>query len=204
MKKVLTFLSGFFCCFIVGIFINGLSVQGYASSNVYEFTKVTYPIYINGVKSDTEAYNYKGNTYLKIADLNKNLNNLNVYWSDEKKEVNVIEATGLGYMQKNGIEYVDIRRLVQRSISGVPHSFNPRTGNYLYSINTDEYDLVLDAVTFEKDSTEIYPHLYVKKDTFNAGLPLFLKILSENEYFIQDNLESFPDINNYDAIKDIN
>jgi hypothetical protein len=199
MKKVLTFLSGFCCCLLVVLFLNSQTVDSYAIDNVLKFTKVTYPIYINGVKSDTEAYNYNGNTYLKIADLNKNLNNLSVYWSDEKKEVNVVEATGLGYMYKDGITYVDIRRMVQKSIPGMPHSYNTRTGNYLY---TEGYDLKLDAESFWKNSTETYPHLYVKKDTFQTGLPLFLKMLSENEYELQNKLELFPDINDYDTIKD--
>ncbi|MGD9568673.1 MAG: hypothetical protein AB7V48_10150 [Sedimentibacter sp.] len=201
MKKITTFLSGFLCCFILVVLLNSLSVDGYANSNVFQFTNVTYPIYINGEKSDTEAYNFKGNTYLKIADLNKNLKNLNVHWSDEKREVNIVEATGLGYMHKDGIEYVDIRRLIERSTSGVPNGFNLRTGSFYWDGYNEETYIGIEAEMFKMDSTEYYPNLYIEKKLFEDNLPKLLQMFSENEYYIKNNPELFPDIGNFDSIK---
>jgi len=202
MKKVLTFLSGFCCCLLVVLFLNSQTVDSYASDNVLNFIKVTYPIFINGEESDVEAYNYNCNTYLKIADLNKELNNLNVYWSNEKKAVDIVEATGFGYMYKDGIKYVDVRRMVQRSTGVMPHYFDPRTGNYGRIPERDdaEDDVLLNAEIFFRDTNEIFPNLYVTEEMFNNALPNFLNILSENERALQESDGIYTDIY-YDTIK---
>nr|WP_312576152.1 hypothetical protein [Sedimentibacter sp.] len=91
MKKLMLFLSGFICCLFLMFLFNISNVEAYASSLFYQFTKATYPIKVNGVEKPIEAYNYNGNTYLKIIDIDKNFNNLSVTWNNSTHSVDIVD-----------------------------------------------------------------------------------------------------------------
>ena len=63
----------------------------------------TSPIYINGVKTDFEAYNINGNNYFKLRDVALALSGtdaqFNVTWDNDKQVINLISKQAYG---KNG------------------------------------------------------------------------------------------------------
>lgn len=50
MKKIMVFLSGFFCCLVLVGLIGGGSNKINAQNQTYSFVKAQYPIYVNGTK----------------------------------------------------------------------------------------------------------------------------------------------------------
>ncbi|WP_069876879.1 hypothetical protein [Fusibacter sp. 3D3] len=82
--------------------ISIISTTAYAETNAPQFVKVKYPIYINGAKSNVEAYNCDGSTYLKMSDIKEKLKNLRLMWDDETKSVYIAEKTGFGVLEYQG------------------------------------------------------------------------------------------------------
>lgn len=93
MKRVLTFISGFLCCAVVMILINVLNVQGFAETKFLNASWASYPINVNGKETNIDALNYQGNTYLKIIDIDRYIDAIDVQWGGLETGENIIDQS---------------------------------------------------------------------------------------------------------------
>lgn len=161
--------------------------------------KINYKVWINGIEKDIKAIQYNKETYINIRELKESLNNLDVLVYDEEKILNIYEKTGLGIINNNGKQYIDIDKFTSRY--NVPFDRLP----YFYLI---DHKTFLDSNTHQgvAETFRMYPKIVplppdikpefpeykffdttiVTRDYFIENLPVFLKILSANELYIKE------------------
>lgn len=199
MKKYLYFILGFITCLIFIISIKYLPNIVYADSNnkeTFKFAKVNYPIFANGIKTNVDAYNYNGNTYLKIIDLNESLYGINITWDKENFRVNmdnIFEPDVLDY--ENG-QYYKLPTIFNRYVHNeLPYScgsernkFTDDRGwfymdNEFHVKNGEEVNIVYINVVF------IDGKIYLPKSEFYKNISKLLEMIIENEKYIKLNPE---------------
>lgn len=85
-----------------------ISTTSYAAGNEPIKTSIVkYPIYINGDPVDLEAYNINGKTYLSVSDIAKETH-LNIYWDEEKRKVDIVDASFLSMKDIENQKYIDM------------------------------------------------------------------------------------------------
>jgi len=182
MKKIMLFLSGFICCLFLMFLFNISSVEAYASSLFYQFTKATYPIKVNGVEKPIEAYNYNGNTYLKIIDIDKNFNNLSISWNNSMHSVDIVDIDPLeeSNKQQGNMEeknYID-------QISDSFDEFNKNITDYklnpLSALKNKDYQRIekIDPNKIIQFNNKIYVN------GVNVNIPAFI---SNDNYYVSLN-----------------
>lgn len=191
MKRVLIFLSGFLCCLIfIQLFGEGSNSITNAKNKTYEFVKAEYPIYVNGVLKNVEAYNYKGYTYLKMNDLKSTLNNLNLEWDNSSCSVYIGEKTGLGFLAYNGKTYVDLARIAFRYQNGrLPYCYDTKLDCiYKSEGETIEEEVWIELLSKKADVSSHYPNSgYFEYELIKENLIQLLKMTYENESYINEN-----------------
>ncbi|HBB27693.1 MAG TPA: hypothetical protein DC000_00300 [Clostridiales bacterium] len=206
MKKYLNFILGFITCFILIISIKYLPNIVYADSNnkeIFEFKKANYPIFSNGIKTNVDAYNYNGNTYLKIIDLNNSLYGINITWDQENFRVNmdnIFEPTVLNYENN---QYYELPIIFNRYMykAKLPYSCGVernKSNNECWFYMNNEMSLK-DGENGEKlgEVDEVYINgvfidnkAYISKSEFFNNISKLLEMIIENENYIELNPES--------------
>lgn len=162
-----------------------------AKMETYEFSKVGYPVYVNGEKKDIDAYNYNGYTYVRINDLKKNLNNLSIVWDNNSKAVYVAERTGLGILNYKGKKYVDLACMAERYSGGIiPYTYSCKFNDISNAVNSNNYLEVGIKVNrdIDPDSSVVhYPKLcYCEYNNIKNNIVTLLKMSYENEKYIKE------------------
>jgi len=190
IKNTSLFLGGFVCCLIMVWILGGNGAKSYADSNTYTFLKASYPIYVNGVEKKVAAYNYEGNTYLKIRDLKDNLNNLSIEWSDTDKTVYIAEKTGLGILEYQGKKCIELSFLSDRYAKKygnvVPYEYYWMSGGYRMMGEGDNSEHVYLSQIFTVPEYE--GCIYNDYDLVNEQLLQLIHMCYENEKSIRETL----------------
>lgn len=161
--------------------------------------KINYTVWINGIEKDIKAIQHDKETYINLRELKEALNNLDVSVHDEEKILNIYEKTGLGIINNNGKQYIEIGNFTSRY--SVPFDRLP----YFYLMDhktfleSDTHQGVAEAFRMYPKIVPLPPDIkpefpeYVFFDTaivtreyFIEKLPVFLKILSANELYIEE------------------
>lgn len=174
MIKLFNFCLGFFCCVILGVLLYSTNIISSAQNNILNFKTVEYPIFVNQSQQNIEAYNLNGHTYLKISDLNKLIDSLEIIWIEENKEVHINERIGI--IDIDNKKYFSLSNLIRRyEIGTLPYCFE-------YSgFSTPEGTFI--NLEYEFVGERIY---YPYDDIIKNLVPYLSDIINENEKYIKE------------------
>jgi hypothetical protein len=162
--------------------------------------KIDYKVWINGIEKDIKAIQYENETYINIRELKESLNNLNVLVLDEEKVLNIYEMTGLGIINNNGKQYIDIGKLASRysvPFDRLPYTYEGDHQQFMDSKNNKGVASIFRIypkwvgplppdIKPEFPEYHFYGTIIVTRDYLIENLPIFLKILCSNELFIKE------------------
>ncbi len=163
-------------------------------------SKINYKVWINGIEKDIKAIQYNNETYINIRELKESLNNLDVLVYDEEKVLNIYEKTGLGIINNNGKQYIDIGKFASRyavPLGRLPYICSRDLQDFRDSKNNKSIvenfrtqpkwvGPLPPSIKPEFPEYNLYGTTIVTRDYFIENLPIFLKILCSNELFIKD------------------
>lgn len=221
MKKVLIFLLGAFCCFIVLCIIgyyppkdklvnpinniedkplqenSNIEYSNYTEENIEHRIKISSPIFINGEEKSISSFELDGIIYVSISELSESLHNLKVHLPNEEsneKGLVIYENSGLSIVNRGNEKYFEVSNLVNR------YNVKPGIGlPYVYqSVGRIFLDCKNGNVGVTKELQTAYfvngissESLFIKNEDFKNEKNQYLKILFENEIEINRN----PDLN---------
>ena len=93
------------------------------ADNQLDITRSNFPIFIDDQKTDVDAYNINGSTYMKISDFNEKTS-LEILFNEEENTINIYNSTNIQIKEFNGRKYVDMSFLRSRYntyASGLPY-----------------------------------------------------------------------------------
>jgi len=165
--------------------------------SISDLKKYDKSFYVNGRKAVVPAFIDNDDVYVSINDLKALTNNLEVEY-DTQENLHVFESTGLGVIDYDGKNYIDLGKRVFSKYLGsheTPYFMVASSGYFtILQWNDNRPEMQLNDNVIINDYH--YPGFFMDYDEFVNELPNLLKIFSANELYLRNHPDKVPIVEN--------
>ncbi len=173
------------------------------ADNQLDITRSNFPIFIDDQKTDIDAYNINGSTYMKISDFNEKTS-LEILFNEEENTINIYNPTNIQIREFNGKKYVDMSHYsFKYSTYGTELPYDSQKIPYAYEVRpaSDQHtgSLTISTSISSPNGSKVITGMPIEKMRFNGGIyveletfkeklyPILLEMTISNEEFIKNN-----------------